>query len=84
MMDYSISFWDRIAVRYAKNPVSDKAAYQKKLVLTQQYLSADMNVLDFGCGTGSTAIVHAPYVNSYHAIDVSPRMIENRPAQGGG
>ncbi len=76
MMDYSISFWDRIAERYAKNPVSDDAAYQKKLAVTQQYFRRDMKVLEFGCGTGSTAMVHAPHVNSYHAIDVSSKMIE--------
>lgn len=76
MTDYSIKFWDRIAKRYAKQPVVDEASYQKKLSVTQQYFRLDMNVLEFGCGTGSTAIVHAPYVNHYQAIDVSPKMIE--------
>lgn len=76
MMDYSIKFWDRIAERYAKKPVTDEATYQKKLAVTQQYFRPDMNVLEFGCGTGSTAIVHAPHVSNYQAIDVSPKMIE--------
>jgi ubiquinone/menaquinone biosynthesis C-methylase UbiE len=35
-----------------------------------------MEVLEFGCGTGGTAIIHAPYVNHIRAIDISPRMIE--------
>lgn len=74
-MDYSINFWDRIADRYAKKPVADEATYQQKLAVTQQYFRPDMNVLEFGCGTGSTAIVHAPHVKTYHAIDVSPKMI---------
>jgi ubiquinone/menaquinone biosynthesis C-methylase UbiE len=33
-------------------------------------------VLEFGCGTGSTALVHAPYVKHYLAVDVSDKMIE--------
>ena len=35
-----------------------------------------MDVLEFGCGTGSTAIVHAPYVKQILAIDLSSKMIE--------
>ncbi len=35
-----------------------------------------MEVLEFGCGTGSTAITHAPYVKHIHAIDISSKMIE--------
>ena len=35
-----------------------------------------MEVLEFGCGTGSTAIVHAPNVKQIHAIDISSKMIE--------
>ena len=54
--------WDRFAKRYAKSPVADQDAYQKKLQITREYLRPDMEVLEFGCGTGSTAIAHAPYV----------------------
>jgi 2-polyprenyl-3-methyl-5-hydroxy-6-metoxy-1,4-benzoquinol methylase len=35
-----------------------------------------MEVLEFGCGTGSTAIAHAPYVKHILAIDISSKMIE--------
>jgi len=69
-------FWDRIADRYAKRPVADEASYQKKLQVTQEYLRPDIEVLEFGCGTGSTALVHAPFVKHIRAIDVSQRMIE--------
>ena len=34
-----------------------------------------MEVLEFGCGTGSTAISHAPYVKRILATDVSSKMI---------
>lgn len=69
-------FWDRMAKSYSKNPISDEASYQHKLHLTQGYLRPDMNVLEFGCGTGSTALSHAPLVNHIQAIDISPKMIE--------
>lgn len=74
-MDYSINFWDRIAERYANKPVADEATYQKKLDVTKSYLREDMKALEFGCGTGSTALELAPYVHDYQAIDVSPKMI---------
>jgi ubiquinone/menaquinone biosynthesis C-methylase UbiE len=35
-----------------------------------------MEVLEFGCGTGSTAIAHAPYVKHIRATDISSKMIE--------
>ncbi len=76
MMDQSTKFWDKIAGRYSKRPVADEAAYQKKLQVTREYFQPDMEVLEFGCGTGSTAITHAPYVNHIQAIDISSKMIE--------
>ena len=69
-------FWDRIAERYSKRPVADEASYQKKLQVTREYLRPDMEVLEFGCGTGSTAIIHAPHVKHIRAIDISSKMIE--------
>ncbi|MDH3318720.1 MAG: class I SAM-dependent methyltransferase [Betaproteobacteria bacterium] len=75
-MDQSAQFWDKIAERYSKRPIADEAAYQEKLKVTRKYLRPDMQVLEFGCGTGSTAIIHAPCVKHIHAIDISSRMIE--------
>ncbi|MCW5699614.1 MAG: class I SAM-dependent methyltransferase [Rhodospirillales bacterium] len=78
-------FWDRIAERYAKKPVADEAAYQKKLQITRDYFRPDMEVLEFGCGTGSTALVHAPFVKHILATDISANMIEiaERKAKAG-
>ena len=75
-MNNSVKFWDKIAERYSKQPIADEAAYQKKLEITREYFKPDMEVLEFGCGTGSTAIIHAPYVKHIRAIDVSSKMIE--------
>jgi ubiquinone/menaquinone biosynthesis C-methylase UbiE len=69
-------FWDRIAKRYAKKPVGDEAAYQRKLATTREYFRSDMEALEIGCGTGSTAIAHAPYVRHIRATDISDKMIE--------
>ena len=70
------NFWDKHAERYSKRPVADEESYQKKLQVTRDYLQPGMEVLEFGCGTGSTAITHAPYVKHIEAIDVSSKMIE--------
>jgi len=75
-MDASPGFWDRIAKRYSNQPIADEAAYQKKLKITREYFQPGMEVLEFGCGTGSTAIAHAPYVKHIQAIDISSKMLE--------
>ncbi|MGB1477592.1 MAG: class I SAM-dependent methyltransferase [Marinobacter salsuginis] len=75
-MNSSISFWNRSAARYAQRPIADQNAYLRKIALTQKYLNPEMDVLEFGCGTGSTALIHAPRVRSYLATDASPRMID--------
>ncbi len=69
-------FWDRIAERYARKPVPDEAAYRTKLEVTREYFRQDMQVMEFGCGTGSTAIAQAPFVRHILAIDISSKMIE--------
>lgn len=75
-MGGSKKFWDRIAKRYAKKPVDDEGAYQRKLATTREYFRPDMEVLEIGCGTGSTAIAHAPHVRHIRATDISDAMIE--------
>jgi ubiquinone/menaquinone biosynthesis C-methylase UbiE len=74
-MAQATQFWDKIAEKYSKQPIADEAAYQKKLAVTRDYLRPDMEVLEIGCGTGSTAILHAPYVKHIRAIDFSANMI---------
>lgn len=69
-------FWDRTADKYAATPIADEASYQTKLAETRRRLRKDMKLFEFGCGTGSTALVHAPYVAHIRGIDASARMIE--------
>ncbi len=69
-------FWDRIAAKYAAQPVADEAAYQRKLEMTRKYLTPETEMLEFGCGTGSTALAHAPHVRHVRATDLSAAMLE--------
>lgn len=68
-------FWDWMAERYARQPIADEASYQEKLSHTRAYFGQGCRVLEFGCGTGSTAIAHAPYVDHIHATDISENML---------
>jgi 2-polyprenyl-3-methyl-5-hydroxy-6-metoxy-1,4-benzoquinol methylase len=75
-MGKSETFWDRKAAGYAKSSISDVESYQRKLSETQKLFSPDMRVLEFGCGTGATAVQHAPHVAHIDAIDISEKMLE--------
>ena len=70
------AFWDRIAEKYAASPISDEDAYRHKLALTQARMTPETEALEFGCGTGGTARIHAEHVKSYRATDFSAAMIE--------
>ena len=69
-------FWNVVAKRYFRQAIADPAAYKTKLDMTQAHLRPDMRLFEFGCGTGSTALVHAPLVQHVSAIDISPKMID--------
>ncbi|BFM15599.1 hypothetical protein R50073_17820 [Maricurvus nonylphenolicus] len=71
----SAEFWDRIALRYSQSPIADTESYEKKLAATQALMQPDMSVLELGCGTGSTALAHAPHVGEIVATDVSDGML---------
>ncbi|MBN45862.1 MULTISPECIES: class I SAM-dependent methyltransferase [unclassified Methylophaga] len=75
-MKDSKKFWDKSAEKYIKSPIKDEATYQQKLAITQEFLRPDCKVLEFGCGSGATAIFHAPYVEHIVATDISDKMIE--------
>ncbi|MEO0367845.1 MAG: methyltransferase domain-containing protein [Pseudomonadota bacterium] len=75
-MSISEKFWDKKAEGYSRSKISDQETYERKLAETQKLFTSDMRVLEFGCGTGSTAIEHAPYVKHIDAIDISENMLE--------
>ncbi|WP_300529943.1 class I SAM-dependent methyltransferase [Maricaulis sp.] len=75
-MTSSANWWDRIAEKYARSPIADEAAYQRKLELTREHFTPESEVLEFGCGTGGTAIAHAPHVRHVLATDISEEMLK--------
>lgn len=68
-------FWDRIARKYAADPIADLAGYEATLLRVQGLLSREHDALEIGCGTGSTALRLAPFVRHLLATDVSAEMI---------
>ncbi len=74
-MQNAAVFWDNVAEKYAKSPIADMDAYTYTLDRTRSYLSTDDNVLEVGCGTGSTALLLAEDVGQITASDISGNMI---------
>jgi len=68
-------FWDRVARKYATDPIRDLAGYERTVARTRQLLGAAATVLEIGCGTGTTALKLAPSVSRLLGTDVSAEMI---------
>lgn len=68
-------FWDRIARKYAAGPVADPEGYERTIARTRDHLDRSMDVIEFGCGTGTTALKLAPSVGRIVATDISAEMI---------
>lgn len=68
-------FWDRMAHQYAADPIADMAGYEATLRRVRGMLSDDQDVLEIGCGTGTTALQLAPSTRSLRATDLSANMI---------
>lgn len=79
-------FWDRIARKYAADPIADMAGYERTLERTREFFGGDEAAFEFGCGTGTTALRLAPSLGRIVATDISPEMIaiarEKARAQG--
>ncbi len=70
------AFWDKIAEKYASDPIENLEGYHKTRDMIVDRLKPEHRVLELGCGTGSTALEIAKHVQDYLATDLSPKMIE--------
>jgi predicted TPR repeat methyltransferase len=77
------AFWDKIAPKYATDPIGNPEAYTATLTQMRAMLRPDARVLELGCGTGSTALELAGGVASYVGTDIAPAMIEIARAKQG-
>ena len=71
-----VRFWNGASRKYAARPVGDLPGYERTLERTRSHLKQSDVVLEFGCGTGTTAVKLAPSVSRYVATDLAPAMIE--------
>jgi 2-polyprenyl-3-methyl-5-hydroxy-6-metoxy-1,4-benzoquinol methylase len=85
-MQNAAQFWDHAAEKYAKSAISDMDSYTYTLERTRSYLSPNDQILEVGCGTGSTSLLLAGDVRHVTASDLSANMIkigsEKAEAQG--
>ncbi|MEM8935513.1 MAG: class I SAM-dependent methyltransferase [Pseudomonadota bacterium] len=75
-MKNEVVFWDKMAGRYFEKPISNIDAYEEKLRMTRELFTSDSTVLEFGCGTGGTALRHAPHVKRILATDISNGLLK--------
>ena len=74
-MDTNAVFWNNLADKYAKKPVEDPGAFERKIDVTKAKMSSTDVVLDIGCGTGSLALRLASSGKHIHGLDFSNEMI---------
>lgn len=74
-MQTRAKFWDKVSADYAAKPVPSESIYAQKLAISRRFMSPTSSVLEFGCGTGTTALKHAADAAPISAYDISPSMI---------
>jgi arsenite methyltransferase len=69
------AFWNDLAERYARQPVANPGAFERKIEITRARMKPTDVVLDVGCGTGSLALRLAPSAATIHGLDISSEML---------
>lgn len=85
-MSKSEKFWDQSASNYDNTEEKFEFIHRRSRENTKRYLKDTDIVLDYGCGTGTTACEIAGLVKSLRAIDISTGMIDiakTKAATGG-
>jgi len=75
-MNKSEKFWDGASKNYDKTEERFEYIHSRSRENTKRFLKDGDLVLDYGCGTGTTACQFAGRVKEVHAIDISSKMIE--------
>lgn len=75
-MSKSKKFWDNASKNYDNTEERFEYIHRKSREYTKEYLETTNVVLDYGCGTGTTACEIANYIKEIYAIDISSKMIE--------
>lgn len=85
-MSTSETFWDRSASTYDKTEGRFERIHGRARERAKRHLKKSDIVLDYGCGTGTTACAISGSVRSVRAIDISTAMIDiarGKAAAGG-
>lgn len=85
-MSKSEKFWDQSASNYDTTEEKFEFIHSRSRENTKRYLKDTDIVLDYGCGTGTTACEISRLVKSVRAIDISTGMIKiakGKAATGG-
>lgn len=75
-MSKSEKFWDQSASNYDNTEEKFEFIHSRSRENTKRHLKDTDIVLDYGCGTGTTACEISGLVKSVRAIDISTAMIE--------
>ena len=81
-MTTDAAFWNALAEKYARKPVEDPEAFERKIAITISKMTPQDVILDIGCGTGSLALRLAPFAAEVHGLDFSSEMIRMATDKG--
>ena len=74
-MSIDATFWNALAEKYARKPVEDQEAFERKIDITNSRMTPQDVILDIGCGTGSLALRLGPFSAEVRGLDFSSEMI---------
>lgn len=77
------AFWDNSAAKFDQTEERFASIHRRSRERAREHLNKTDLVLDYGCGTGTTACELSPDVKNIEAIDTSSKMIALAKAKAG-